>query len=328
MSDAQTITSESTGDAHGDHPRHLAHHFETTGQQHDTGKLGMWVFLSTEILMFSGLFCAYAIYRANHPEVFAYAHQSLNTMWGAINTVVLLTSSLTMAWGVRCAQLGQQRGLRVCLALTLLGAAGFMVIKSIEYSEKWHHHTWVGLDNMYHPGYTGEEAKHPSKRPAEDAEDPFERMASERKVAEGGPEHSLIPEPAEPPHGLSASVALQERPATAAHAEHGDATENGNAAEHGDAAEHADTDHGFDYEELAPAEQERVHIFYQIYFLMTGLHGFHVLIGMGLITWLLVKAFKGVFGPRYFTPIDNVGLYWHLVDLIWIFLFPLLYLIH
>ncbi len=69
-------------------------------------------------------------------------------------------------------------------------------------------------------------------------------------------------------------------------------------------------------------------IFFSVYFLMTGLHGIHVLVGMGLITWILLRAMKRQFGSRYFAPVDLVGLYWHLVDLIWIFLFPLLYLIH
>ncbi len=73
---------------------------------------------------------------------------------------------------------------------------------------------------------------------------------------------------------------------------------------------------------------KNVHIFFGIYFVMTGLHGIHVLVGMICITWLLIGAFKGQFGPSYFTPVDLVGLYWHIVDLIWIFLFPLLYLIH
>jgi len=71
-----------------------------------------------------------------------------------------------------------------------------------------------------------------------------------------------------------------------------------------------------------------VQIFFSIYFLMTGLHGIHVLVGMGAILWILVRSVRGDFGPEYFTPVDFVGLYWHLVDLIWIFLFPLLYLIH
>jgi cytochrome c oxidase subunit 3 len=70
------------------------------------------------------------------------------------------------------------------------------------------------------------------------------------------------------------------------------------------------------------------HVFFGIYFFMTGLHGFHVLIGIGIWIWMLVKAAKNQFGATYFGPIDFTALYWHLVDLIWIYLFPLLYLIH
>src|SRR5687768_17641107 len=114
------------------HDPHLAHHFDTPEQQFASAKMRMWVFLGTEILMFGGLFCAYSVYRHNHPEVFIYGHHYLNKTWGAINTVVLLASSLTMAWGVRAAQLGQRTVLLVCLALTLAGGAGFMVIKTIE----------------------------------------------------------------------------------------------------------------------------------------------------------------------------------------------------
>src|SRR3954466_7467891 len=106
---------------HHHHPHgnvHLAHHFETPEQQYASAKMGMWVFLATELLMFGGLFCAYAVYRHNHPEVFEYAHTYLDKKWGAINTVVLITSSLTMAWGVRMAQLGRRVGLTICLLLT------------------------------------------------------------------------------------------------------------------------------------------------------------------------------------------------------------------
>ncbi len=110
------------------HPPHLAHHFDTPQQQFESGKLGMWVFLATEILMFGGLFCAYSVYRANHPEIFEYAHHFLDRKWGAINTVVLLVSSFTMAWGVRAAQLGQKSLLVGLMAVTLLGGVAFMVI--------------------------------------------------------------------------------------------------------------------------------------------------------------------------------------------------------
>ena len=88
---------------------HLAHHFDTPRQQYESSKTGMWLFLSTEILLFSGLFCAYAVYRANHPDVFIYAHQFLDKRLGGLNTLVLIFSSLTAAWAVRAAQLNQRR---------------------------------------------------------------------------------------------------------------------------------------------------------------------------------------------------------------------------
>jgi len=309
---------------HHFHPHgnpHLAHHFDSPEQQFNSAKIGMWVFLATELLMFGGLFCAYSVYRHNHPEVFIYGHHYLNKTWGAINTVVLLASSLTMAWGVRAAQLGQRTVLLVCLALTLAGGAGFMVIKTIEYSHKYHEHVWFGSGNRYSKIYNGPAAEEGpasgshgrSDTPAltqterEHAAEQHEQAATTRPVQPAGPpivdpnagtaDEAKIKPPNVVPAGLAPAVAS---PVT----------------------------HEVRYEQLPRLEQERVATFFNIYFLMTGLHGLHVLIGMGLITWVLVRAFKNHFGPLYYTPVDLVGLYWHLVDLIWIFLFPLLYLIH
>ncbi|MBZ0267666.1 cytochrome c oxidase subunit 3, partial [bacterium] len=125
--------------AHEGHPPHLAHHFDNPTQQYESGKLGMWLFLGTEILMFGGLFCAYAIFRANYPEIFHYGHRFLDVKMGGINTVVLICSSLTMAWAVRAAQLGQRMALVVLLGLTLVCAGGFMGIKYVEYKAKFEH---------------------------------------------------------------------------------------------------------------------------------------------------------------------------------------------
>ena len=122
-----------------EHSGHLAHHFETKEQQFDSSKLGMWLFLATEILLFGGLFCAYAVYRANHPEIFVYAHHFLSKTLGGVNTLVLICSSLTMALGVRAAQLGKQKQLITMLFLTLIFAFSFMVIKAVEYEHKWKH---------------------------------------------------------------------------------------------------------------------------------------------------------------------------------------------
>src|SRR6476619_4259796 len=135
---------------HHHHPHgnvHLAHHFDTPEQQFNSAKIGMWVFLATELLMFGGLFCAYAVYRHNHPEVFEYAHQYLDKNLGALNTIILITSSLTMAWGVRAAQMGKKSLLVGLLALTILGGAVFMVVKTVEYTTKWKHQLFIGSGN-------------------------------------------------------------------------------------------------------------------------------------------------------------------------------------
>ena len=133
---------------HDGHDPHLAHHFDSPQQQYASAKLGMWVFLGTEILMFGGLFCAYGVYRYSHPEVFEFAHLALSPVLGGINTVVLITSSLTMALAVRYSQLGLTKPLVRCLALSMLGGACFMGIKSVEYHTKWKHNLFQGKYNV------------------------------------------------------------------------------------------------------------------------------------------------------------------------------------
>jgi cytochrome c oxidase subunit 3 len=235
---------------HEGHTPHLAHHFDTLNQQYEADKFGMWLFLATEILFFSGLFCAYAVYRSNHPEIFEYGHYFLSKPLGALNTVVLLFSSLTMAWGVRCAQLGQRRGLMLCLAITIMCAFGFLGVKYIEYSTKWREGLLWGA--RYQPT-------------AEALEE------IEHHLAENSPPGTI---------------------------------------------------------HKAPPTPDNVQIFFGIYFCMTGLHGIHIIAGIGVLTWLFIRAARGQFADGYYTPVDLVGLYWHVVDLIWIYLFPLLYLIH
>ena len=233
----------SAGDHSHDHNEHLAHHFDTMEQQFEAGKLGMWAFIAQEILFFSGLFAAYSVYRYNNTEVFKFAHGFLDKNLGAINTCVLLFSSLTMAWGVRCAQLGNRKGLMMLLAVTILCGFAFMGIKYVEYTHKIHEGILWG--SHYHP--SPEALKHLK-------------------------EHS--------------------------------------------------------HDGKQPIEPANVRTFFGIYFMLTGLHGIHVVVGIGLLFWLLLRAYRGDFTPQNFTAVDFVGLYWHIVDLIWIFLFPLLYLIH
>ena len=332
------------GHGHAAHPPHLAHHFDTPQQQFSAGKLGMWIFLGTEILMFGGLFCAYAVYRHNHPEVFAYAHAHLNTWLGAVNTVVLIASSFTMAWGVRCAQVNDKSGLVICLAMTLIGGAGFMGIKSYEYYTKYEHGLMPGMYNLYDQRYTG------NLKPGEHEEG--------AEAGEPGKEIGSAPHPnkdveAEPGRGQGVPAGITRGQQVAAAQPMAQASGTNATLEEvnpmyfdpnagtGDAAKIRPSftnvnglarpvTHGHEmvYSDLSARDASHVAMFFNIYFFMTGLHGVHVLVGMGLITWLLIRASQGAFSESYFTPVDLVGLYWHLVDLIWIFLFPLLYLIH
>jgi cytochrome c oxidase subunit 3 len=304
--------SDSVTGSHGghDHPSFLQHHFETAEQQFTSGKLGMWLFLATEILLFAGLFCAYAVYRGLHPEIFLYAHHFLDTKLGAINTVVLLTSSFTMAWGVRAAQLGQKKLLMILLSLTILGGFGFMGIKYVEYSHKIHDGLMWGKNyqpTVHAAGHGEEDAEHAGASSESDVgAAPGEAAApdggGEAPAADGG----SVAVPAGLPDGLKVEPSLIP------------------VAPDGPAGTVAAAEPAEDVE-ISP---ENVHIFFGIYFLMTGLHGIHVVIGMLAIAWVLIRSARGDFSPAYYTPVDLVGLYWHLVDLIWIFLFPLLYLIH
>lgn len=205
---------------------HIQHHFVDSDQQFDSAKLGMWIFLVTEILFFGGLFVAYIVYRSWYPDLYLQASAELNTFWGAVNTAVLIGSSLTVAMAIRSAQLNQIKGLIYNLYITIFLAFVFMVIKYFEYVHKFE----LGI-------FPGEY---------------------------------------------------------------------------------------YTYEGIA---HEKANIFFSIYYMMTGVHGLHVTIGIGLMIWLVFKAKKGVFHSGYYTPVEITGLYWHLVDIIWIFLFPLLYLI-
>jgi cytochrome c oxidase subunit III len=244
---------------------HVAHHFDTPKQQYDAAKLGMWIFLMTEVLFFGGLFCAYAVFRANHPEIFVDGHRFLDKPLGAANTVVLIFSSLTMALAVRAAQLGRRRALVGLLAITLLCGLAFLAVKTVEYKHKWDHQMVPGQARIVYW---------------------FSRKAGSEPRKEFRPDEAYVRE------HLAA-----------------EGFEKLNQAEYAQRAEHLGT-------------------FMGIYFSLTALHALHVIAGLGVIVWILLGAIRARFGSQYFTPVDMVGLYWHLVDMIWIYLFPLLYLIH
>ncbi len=208
-----------------DAPAHLQDHFYSVEQQRSAAKMGMWIFLATEVLFFGGLFMAYGALRFFYPGTFMEAHQYLSIPMGGLNTVVLITSSLTMALAVRSAQVDDQKNLVRMLAVTFLLAGVFLVVKYFEYSHKFH----LGL------------------------------LPGKYFTAKGV-------------GGMP-------------------------------------------------------HVFFGVYFVMTGLHMVHVVAGMIVIAWIFIRSRQGMFGSHHYTPVENVGLYWHIVDLVWIFLFPLLYLV-
>ena len=212
---------------------HLAHQFSTPEQQHEASTLGMWVFLATEVMVFGALFTGYTAYRAKYPESFAAASRHLDVRIGAVNTVVLLTSSLTMALAVYAARLGQQKWLARCLIFTALLGTLFMAFKAVEYYEDYQDHLVprLGFD------------------PAAD-----------------------------------------------------DWTGPG-------------------------VNSKEVELFLMFYYIMTGLHALHLTVGIVLMAIIAYWAWRGAYSPEYYSPVEVAGLYWHFVDVIWIFLLPLLYLI-
>jgi cytochrome c oxidase subunit 3 len=206
--------------------RHHAHHFKSGMEEFEACKQGMWIFLVTEVLFFAGMFMAYAVLRVFYPQMMKDVHHLLNWKMGALNTVILISSSLSMALAVTAAQKGEREKIVRNLWITLLFAGGFLVVKYFEYSHKIHEAILPGKLYAYH--------------------------------------------------------------------------------------------------ELSVAKAP---LFFSVYFVMTGIHGLHVIIGMGVIYWLIRRASRNEFGPNYFTPVEMTGLYWHFVDLVWIYLFPLLYLV-
>jgi cytochrome c oxidase subunit 3 len=289
------------------------HHFENADQQYQSAKLGMWVFLATEILFFGGLFVAYSVYRLNHPEVFIFGHHFLDKSLGALNTVILICSSLTAAWAVRAAQLKQIRMLKLMLVLTMLFAFGFLGVKAVEYNSKWKHGLlWA---REYNPHVDHEEATE-IRITEEDfetgaAEGMIEDVTALQKVGDGVLAETETVVVEEAPVAAPAADADRSKIAPAAEGPPGLATQGTEESS----------------ESIVEVEPANAQTFFSIYFLMTGLHGIHVLGGIAAFMWLYFSARRGYFSTGHFTRVDMVALYWHVVDLIWIYLFLLLYLI-
>ncbi|RKG51655.1 cytochrome c oxidase subunit 3 family protein [Corallococcus sp. AB011P] len=205
----------------------LAAHFASLEVQKHAARLGMWLFLATEILLFAGLFACYAAYRFLFPEAWAASSRSLDLTMGTINTVVLITSSFTAAMAVHYAKEGKNKMVGHMNVLTLLMAVGFLVIKFFEYKHKFHIGTLPGRYYFY----------------------------------EG--------------------IQLPGAP-----------------------------------------------MYFSVYFASTALHALHVIIGMTVLGFATVRAYRvGDFNANNYTQVELGSMYWHLVDLVWIFLFPMLYLV-
>lgn len=199
--------------------------YATPRQQRETSSIGMWVFLANEVMMFGALFVAYTVYRASHPQAFAAGSADMNILLGSINTAILLTSSLTLAFAEHSAQAGNQRLLSLFLVLTMLIGLVFLGFKFTEYYQHFQEHkapgVWFNDSSPYASG---------------------------------------------------------------------------------------------------------IQMFFVFYYLMTGLHAVHMIIGLGILSVLLFRTVLGTFTAEYHTPIMFGGLYWHFVDIIWIFLYAIFYL--
>ncbi len=238
----------------------LKHHFDNLEQQHSAERLGMWMFLVTEVLFFGGLFCAYTAYRIWFPHEFEFASSKLILWIAVLNTALLITSSLTMTFAIRAAQLGQKKSLINYLVITFLLGAAFLGFKAFEY--------YTDYQEKYVPGPI------------------FQKAYADAQ-------HDLT-------HGH--------------HPEHSPAAE---LAEHNAGKQPGDAGY------LSP---QRVQLFLCLYYIMTGIHGIHILVGLGCIAWLVLEAGLNRIPRENYSTVEVVSLYWHLVDMIWLFLMPLLYL--
>jgi cytochrome c oxidase subunit III len=214
-----------------DHSPTHWHHFDSLEHQQRTTVFGMWAFLATEVLIFGGMFTAYTVFRTQYGPAFEAGSRHLNLWIGGINTIVLLTSSLTMVLAVHAAKLGQRRNTTIHLLLTAALGTAFLVLKALEYYLDYR-------DNLV-------------------------------------PIYAFNP---------SEWTALNVRP-------------------------------------------QNVELFLVFYYCLTGLHAFHLIIGIAVVLVLAWFAARNYFTGGFHSPVEAWGLYWHFIDVVWVFLLPLLYLI-
>ena len=290
------------------HEPGLQHQFEDMKQQEESVSLGMWMFLAQEIMFFGGLFTVYLVFRSRFPIAFATGSNHLDVVMGFVNTLVLIVSSLTMALTVYYAQKNNRMMQVVMIILTMIFGATFLGVKVVEYTDKYNH----GLIPV--AGWN-RKAKAPAAEHQETARLPVETVASAAEAAPGGHEEHVYNNPRGDfqwnfGHELLDEITKEEQ--TKGHHILTDSERVGYFS------------NGVFQPQMF---QEKIRSFYWIYFAMTGLHALHMIIGLMLMTWLLIKAWQGTFNADYYSPVEMSGLYWHFVDIVWIFLFPLLYLL-
>lgn len=287
-------------DTHEYHPPGLQHQFEDMGQQQESASIGMWMFLVQEIMFFGGLFTVYLVFRSRYPMAFAAGSNHLDALWGGLNTLVLIVSSLTMALAVRAAQMSNRNLQVILIVVTMVFGATFLGVKAIEYTDKYNHGL-IPVDglNKKIPA-TGGHTEHASFTL------PFETKVSAAGDT-GAAEHPN-------PKGIFQIPKSDEELVV--------------MAQKGNFLTEAEKIGYFSNGELDSGKfAGKVRIFFWIYFVMTGLHALHMIVGLGLMAWLAWKAWLGTYTAEYYSPVEISGLYWHFVDIVWIFLFPLLYLL-
>src|ERR1035438_3771717 len=229
MSDSPTIAQVAPEPEHHEHPPYLRHHFESTEQQADAAGFAMWLFLLTEVMFFGGLFTAYLIYRNWYYPAFVAGSHQLSIPLGGLNTLLLITSSFTMAMGVWCAETRRKSGLVLCLVLTLILGLGFLGVKTVEYGEKIEKHHVPGfhysIDNFTHPA-------------------------------------------------LNNSATAKDQP-------------------------------------LAVDMARHTEMYFSLYFAMTGMHALHMIVGIGILAFMIYRAQTGAYTNGHVTFVENFGLYWH-----------------
>ncbi len=359
MAVADTTDHHDHDHDHHDHDPFIAHHFDGPQQQFDSGKLGIWLFLVTEVLFFSGLFVAYTLYRNHHPEIFELAHHHLDKVLGCLNTIVLLFSSLTMALAVRSAQTGKNKNCELYTLITMVCATIFLGVKAVEYSHKWDLGIFPKYGFNYTPGHHEMGFLGLSPYLIKLSAIPALLLASFAGASVMG---KLTDKPAQfkffmgmaimvagyfagvaggvvyqnavdsgHAHLAMSSSPLQLHAATfeenGQHHSHQHSDQHSEGQGHEGGEEHGDDHHDQRHEGSGESMPKSVGAFFSIYYCMTGLHAIHIIGGIVALAWIYYRSQQGHWREDYFGPVDYVGLYWHLVDLIWIYLFPLLYLI-